>query len=208
MRGDPCHPTPDHVAPTVGGVDEAGRGPLAGPVFAAAVVLAPGQVIAGVKDSKLLSARRRAELDDRIRDEALAWGLGCADVEEIDRLNILNATLLAMQRAVAALHKQPTEIHVDGNRAPRFSGFSGPVRAIVGGDRCCPAIAAASILAKVARDAAMRALHQEFPGYGFASHFGYPTAGHREALSRLGPCPAHRRSFRPVAAALAAGAAR
>jgi ribonuclease HII len=144
----------------------------------------------------------------RIRREALAWALGRAEVEEIDRLNILNATLLAMQRAVAALREAPGEIRVDGNRAPAFPGHSGVVRAIIGGDRSCPAIAAASILAKVARDAEMRELHAVFPGYGFSSHMGYPTATHRAALAALGPCPAHRRSFRPVAEALAAGSAR
>jgi ribonuclease HII len=163
-------------------------------------------VIEGVRDSKQLSASRREVLAECIRREALAWAVGRAEVEEIDRLNILNATLLAMQRAVAALRDLPGEIRVDGNRAPAFPGFAGPVRAIVGGDRSCAAISAASILAKVARDAEMRALHATYPGYGFATHMGYPTADHRAALAALGPCPAHRRSFRPVA--LAGGAAR
>lgn len=190
------------VSTGIAGVDEAGRGPLAGAVVAAVVILDPQQVIAGVTDSKLLSARRREMLAERIRHEALAWALGRADVEEIDNVNILNATFLAMQRAVIALAVRPAEIHVDGNRAPAFPGFGGAVRPIVGGDRSCPAISAASILAKVARDEEMRVLDEAFPQYGFARHKGYPTAEHREALGRLGPCPAHRRSFAPVRAAL------
>jgi ribonuclease HII len=203
MQGVQHSFTPGGVDSLTGGVDEAGRGPLAGAVVAAVVVLAPGQVIDGVKDSKLLSASRREQLAERIRGEAVAWALGRAEVAEIDRFNILNATLLAMQRAVAALSVQPAEIRVDGNRAPEFPGFTGAVQTIVGGDRSCVAISAASILAKVARDAEMRTLHESFPGYGFSTHMGYPTASHRDALVRLGPCPAHRRSFRPVAEALA-----
>jgi ribonuclease HII len=199
---------PGGVGRGIGGVDEAGRGPLAGPVLAAVVVLAPGQVIDGVRDSKLLSAARREQLAERIRGAALGWALGRSEAEEIDRLNILNATLLAMQRAVATLTVQPVEILVDGNRVPRFAGFTGAVRAIVGGDRSCPAISAASILAKVARDAEMRQLDREYPGYGFAAHMGYPTASHRQALEQMGPCPAHRQSFRPVREAPAAGARR
>ncbi len=193
-----------HISARAGiaGVDEAGRGPLAGAVVAAVVILGPQQVIVGVTDSKLLSARRRELLAERIRHEALAWALGRADVEEIDSINILNATFLAMQRAVTALALPPAEIQVDGNRAPDFPGFDGAVRCIVRGDRSCPAISAASILAKVARDEEMRMLDAVFPQYGFARHKGYPTADHRAVLSRIGPCAAHRRSFSPVREAL------
>lgn len=200
---------PDAPAPApagTAGVDEAGRGPLAGAVVAAVVVLAPGQVIEGVRDSKLLSAAQRERLVARIHAQALGWALGRATVEEIDRLNILEATFLAMQRAVAGLGVPPLDIAVDGNRAPRFAGFGGPVRTVVGGDRSCPAIAAASILAKVARDAEMLDLDAAHPGYGFARHKGYPTAGHRDALLRLGPCAAHRLSYAPVRAAVRSGA--
>ncbi len=206
MPGKPQPALLPSSSAAVGGVDEAGRGPLAGAVVAAVVVLAPGQLIEGVTDSKLLSAGRRTVLAARIRSEALGWALGRADVAEIDALNILQATMLAMQRAVTALGFAPAEILVDGNRAPRFAGFAGAVRAIVGGDRSCPAISAASILAKVARDEEMRSLHESYPQYGFARHMGYPTTAHREALMRLGHCPAHRRSFRPVREALAAQA--
>jgi ribonuclease HII len=194
------------LAAGIGGVDEAGRGPLAGAVVAAVVVLAPGQLIDGVRDSKLLSASQRERLAARIRAEALAWAIGRADVAEIDRLNILNASLLAMERAVAGLAVPPAEIQVDGNRAPRFAGFGGRVSAVVGGDRLCPAISAASILAKVSRDAEMLELDERYPDYGFARHKGYPTANHRAALARLGPCAAHRQSFGPVRAALQSGA--
>jgi ribonuclease HII len=179
----------------IAGVDEAGRGPLAGAVFAAVVVLAPRQIIPGVTDSKLLCAAEREALAPRIREEALAWAIGRAEVEEIDSVNIYHATFLAMQRAVAALGHVPGEILVDGNRAPPFPGFSGLVVPIVGGDLTCPAISAASILAKVARDAEMCALDAAYPQYGFARHKGYATADHRQALKRHGPCPAHRRSF-------------
>lgn len=209
---DPGHPQGAVAAPgpTIAGVDEAGRGPLAGAVVAAVVILGAGQAIEGVTDSKLLTARRREALAARIRAEALGWALGRAEVEEIDAVNILNATFLAMQRAVAALGVglaagpgvAPGEIRVDGNRAPRFAGFAGSVRTLVGGDRLCPAISAASVLAKVARDEEMCLLDRDFPGYGFARHKGYPTADHRAALERLGPCPAHRRTFAPVRAAL------
>jgi ribonuclease HII len=197
----------DDRSVVVAGVDEAGRGPLAGAVVAAVVVLAPGQVIAGVRDSKLLTARRRTVLAGQIRDQAQGWALGRADVDEIDRLNILQATLLAMQRAVAALAIMPARILVDGNRAPRFSGFAGEVRAVVGGDRTCAAISAASILAKVARDEEMCCLHFSYPQYGFDIHKGYPTAAHREALRKFGPCPAHRLSFGPVREARAGACA-
>ncbi|MCS7100155.1 MAG: ribonuclease HII [Burkholderiaceae bacterium] len=183
------------------GVDEAGRGPLAGPVVAAAVILDPGAPIAGLRDSKQLAPGRRERLADTIRQQALAWAVAEATVEEIDRLNILQATLLAMQRAVAQLSPPPAYALVDGNRLPRLPV---PARAIVGGDARVAAIAAASILAKTARDALMRAFDARFPGYGFAQHFGYPTAEHLAALRRLGACPLHRRSFAPVRAVLSA----
>lgn len=189
----------------VGGIDEAGRGPLAGPVVAAVVVLAPGQIIEGVTDSKLLPAARRRSLALDIRAQSLAWALGSATVEEIDRLNILQATLLAMRRAVEALNAWPERLRVDGNRAPLLPGYPGVVETLVQGDRLCPSISAASILAKVARDDVMLKLDAEFPGYGFAVHKGYPTADHRAALHRLGACAAHRRSFGPVRAALQSG---
>ena len=182
------------------GVDEAGRGPLAGDVYAAAVILDAGRPIRGLADSKQLSALARERLDDEIRHRALAWAVASADVAEIDRLNILYATLLAMQRAVARLVIRPDLVLVDGNRCPEIDL---PVRAVVGGDRTVSEISAASILAKVARDRSMSRLDQAFPGYGFAIHKGYPTRHHVEALARLGPCPAHRRSFRPVREALA-----
>lgn len=182
----------------MGGVDEAGRGPLAGAVVAAVVVLAPGQYIDGVRDSKQLSAAQRSRLAAVIRARALGWATGRAEAAEIDELNILQATFLAMERALAALPQMPGRLLVDGNRAPRFAAFGGTVQTMVGGDRRCPAIAAASILAKTTRDADMLRLEQLYPGYGFAGHKGYPTARHREALLRLGPCPAHRRSYKPV----------
>jgi ribonuclease HII len=179
----------------IAGVDEAGRGPLAGPVAAAAVILDPARPIAGLDDSKRLSATRRARLEEAIKAEALAWSLAWATVAEIDVGNILQAALLAMQRAVAGLGVAPTEVLVDGNRCPILAC---PVRAIVGGDASVAAISAASILAKVARDREMQRLDALYPGYGFAEHKGYPTAAHRAALLRLGPSPVHRRSFRPV----------
>jgi ribonuclease HII len=177
------------------GVDEVGRGPLAGPVVAAAVILDPARPIDGLADSKRLSAGRREALDELIRERALAWAIGRAEVEEIDRLNILQASLLAMQRAVEALHPAAGEALVDGNRLPRLGC---PARAIVGGDGSVPCISAASILAKVTRDSEMRALDRLHPGYGLAQHKGYPTAAHLEALGRLGVSPVHRRSFAPV----------
>jgi ribonuclease HII len=188
---------------TVAGIDEAGRGPLAGPVVAAVVLLACGQTIDGVRDSKQLTAAQRVAAAARIRAESLAWSLGEASREEIDELNILQATLLAMQRAFAGLGRQPRSVEVDGNRAPRLSGYTGSLETVVGGDRLRPAIAAASILAKVRRDGVMERLHVDYPGYGFDQHKGYPTPAHRAALARLGPCPAHRRSFSPVRAAMA-----
>ncbi|MBM4196146.1 MAG: ribonuclease HII [Gammaproteobacteria bacterium] len=185
------------------GVDEAGRGPLAGPVCAAVVVLASDDAIAGVADSKLLNAARREELAAVIRQRAVDWAVGYAEVEEIDRVNILQATWLAMQRAVASLRVVPDRILVDGNRAPVFAGHESRTQCIVGGDRSEPVISAASILAKVARDAVMLSLDARYPGYGFARHKGYPTAAHIEALGQLGPTPVHRLSFAPVRAALA-----
>ncbi|MCP5159077.1 MAG: ribonuclease HII [Gammaproteobacteria bacterium] len=184
----------------IAGVDEAGRGPLAGPVIAAAVMLDPSYPIVGLADSKQLSAARREQLATEIRTHALAWALGRADVAEIDRINILQASLLAMYRAVENLHMAPTQILVDGKHCP--PGLARPCQAIVKGDATVPAISAASILAKVARDAELRELHDRYPDYGFARHKGYPTAAHRQALRRFGPCPAHRRSFAPVAAVL------
>jgi ribonuclease HII len=183
----------------IAGVDEAGRGPLAGPVVAAAVILDPARPIVGLADSKKLSAARREQLAAAIRDNALAWALGRAEVAEIDRLNILQASLLAMQRAVAALNVVPAKVLVDGNRCPPLAC---PCEAIVKGDATVPVIGAASILAKVARDAELRRLHDHYPHYNFAQHKGYPTASHLEALRRHGPCPEHRRSFAPVLAAL------
>ena len=188
---------PDSIL--IAGVDEAGRGPLAGPVVAAAVILDPDQPIAGLADSKKLSPIRREQLAVEIRAKSLAWALGRAEVAEIDRLNILQASLLAMQRAVTALSIVPEQALVDGNRCPRLAC---PCQAIVKGDATVPAISAASILAKVARDAELRELHERYPRYGFARHKGYPTAAHLDALHRFGPCPEHRRSFAPVLAAL------
>lgn len=183
----------------IAGVDEAGRGPLAGPVSAAAVILDPSRPIAGIADSKKLSASRRAILDREIRERSLAWAVAWATVEEIDRINILQASLLAMRRAVAALAIQPHRILVDGNRCPDF-GLE--ARAIIGGDGLVPAIGAASILAKVARDRLMEQMDLDYPGYGFAIHKGYPTRVHLAALRALGACPHHRCSFGPVRALL------
>jgi ribonuclease HII len=182
----------------VAGVDEAGRGPLAGPVVAAAVMLDPARPIEGLTDSKKLSAKRRERFDERIRNEALAFAVARVEPDEIDRINILQASLAAMVRAVAALPVAARSVRVDGNRAPDFGV---PAEALVGGDALDPAISAASILAKVDRDRLLVAMEDEYPGYGFAAHKGYGTRGHLEALTRLGPCPAHRRSFAPVRAA-------
>lgn len=182
------------------GVDEAGRGPLAGAVFAAAVILDPARPIAGLADSKALSPARRETLAEAIRARSLAWSVASASAGEIDALNILQASLLAMARAVESLAMAPTEVWVDGNHRPRVSV---PCRAIVRGDSLIPAISAASILAKTARDAEMLVLDATFPGYGFARHKGYPTPEHLEAIARLGPCAIHRRSFAPVRAASA-----
>jgi ribonuclease HII len=177
------------------GIDEAGRGPLAGPVVAAAVILDPGRRIDGLRDSKVLSAERREELALRIRDGAVAFAVAQASVAEIDALNILQATLLAMRRAVDALQVAAEYALVDGNQMPRLPI---PGRAVVGGDALEPAISAASILAKTARDAMMRAFDAQHPGYGFARHMGYGTPDHLDCLRRLGPSPLHRRSFAPV----------
>jgi ribonuclease HII len=177
------------------GVDEAGRGPIAGPVFAAAVVLDAGRPIAGLADSKLLAPARRERLAAQIRDGAAAWSVAWATVEEIDRHNILQATLLAMRRAVAGLALAPDEAWIDGNRCPALDCRA---RAVVRGDRLVPAISAASILAKTARDAEMRRLHERFPAYGLDRHKGYPTAEHLARLARFGACEIHRRSFAPV----------
>ncbi len=179
----------------VAGVDEAGRGPLAGPVVAAAVILDEANPIAGLADSKVLSPARREELALLIRERALAWAVAEAQVEEIDRLNILQATLLAMQRAVAGLCLNPDVVLVDGNQLPSLACEA---KAIVKGDATVPAISAASILAKVARDRTMNLLEDECPGYGFAQHKGYPTRDHMAALERLGVSRHHRRSFSPV----------
>jgi ribonuclease HII len=183
------------------GADEAGRGPLAGPVVAAAVMLDPARPIEGLRDSKQLSAARREALARQIRQRALAWAIAAASVEEIDAINILQASLLAMRRAIERLDPAPRWALIDGNQLPRLTI---PARAIVGGDASEPAIAAASILAKTFRDALMRRLAARHPGYGFEHHAGYGTAAHLEALRRLGPCAIHRRSFAPVRAALPA----
>lgn len=190
----------DYHGPDLAGVDEVGRGPLAGDVVAAAVILDPQRPVAGLRDSKKLSPRRRLELAGLIKERALAWSVARASVAEIDELNILQASLLAMHRAVQGLALQPGYVLVDGNRLPRWDYPSEPV---VKGDDRVPAIAAASILAKVQRDSELIALEDEYPGYGFASHKGYPTAAHLQALQTLGVTPVHRRSFGPVKKILA-----
>lgn len=182
----------------VAGIDEAGRGPLAGPVVAAAVILDPARPVDGLRDSKLLTPGRREGLAVEIRARSIAWAVAACGVAEIDELNILQATLLAMRRAVAALQVRPAQALVDGNRAPELAC---PTRAIVRGDRDIAVIAAASILAKTARDAMLMELDREYPVYGFARHKGYGTREHLAALGLHGPCPAHRRSFAPVAQA-------
>ena len=183
----------------VAGVDEVGRGPLAGDVVAAAVILGESHPD-GVTDSKMLTPERREVLAERIRDEAVSWALGRATLAEIDELNILQASLLAMRRAVEALPIQPSLVLVDGNRLPKWPYEA---RAIVKGDLTEPSIGAASILAKVQRDGEMMALNQQYPGYGFDRHKGYPTRVHLAALEQLGVCPAHRKSFGPVRRLLA-----
>ncbi|MCW8845589.1 MAG: ribonuclease HII [Gammaproteobacteria bacterium] len=189
----------------VAGVDEAGRGPLAGPVVAAAVILDPRAPIQGLADSKKLSEARRRSLFPLVQARALAWGIAWADAHEIDTLNILQATMLAMRRCLLGLAVIPTHILVDGNRCPSLAGtrLDCTMEAIIGGDALVPEISAASILAKVARDAMMGKLDRVYPGYGFEGHKGYPTAVHRQRLLEVGACPVHRRSFAPVAAVLA-----
>ena len=183
------------AAASICGVDEAGRGPLAGPVYAAAVILNPQKPIQGLKDSKLLSEGKREFLAQKIFERAHAFAIAYATVEEIDRLNILQASLLAMQRAVANLGMRPDEAWIDGNRCPKLPCRA---RAIVQGDRLHPVISAASILAKTARDAEMLRMHERFPQYGFDRHKGYPTPEHLALLLRHGPSEIHRRSFAPV----------
>jgi ribonuclease HII len=179
----------------IAGIDEAGRGPLAGPVTAAAVILDPSRPILGLADSKVLTPERREALELEIQARALAWAVASASVEEIDRINILQATLLAMRRAVTRLWPVPDQALVDGNRCPDLPCAA---EAVIGGDASVPAISAASILAKVSRDREMRALDERWPGYGFVRHKGYATREHLAALATLGPCPIHRRSYRPV----------
>ncbi|HEX7747285.1 MAG TPA: ribonuclease HII [Bordetella sp.] len=202
MQPDLFDPTDDGIdAVATAGVDEAGRGPLAGAVYAAAVILDPARPIAGLADSKALSAARREELALAIRERALAWCIAHAGVQEIDSLNILRATLLAMQRAVQGLAVAPQLALVDGNQPPRLQCA---VRTIVKGDAKIPAISAASILAKTARDADLMRLHALYPQYAFDKHKGYGTAQHLSLLREYGPCPEHRRSFAPVRALLQA----
>ncbi len=189
---------PELIVPEglVCGIDEAGRGPLAGPVVAAAVILNPANPIAGLNDSKKLSEKKRELLAAEIREKAIAWCVAEASVEEIDQLNILQATLLAMQRAVAGLSVAAESALVDGNRCPKLRI---PVEAVVKGDGKIASIAAASILAKTVRDHGMLVLHDQYPEYGFDRHMGYPTAAHVAALEKHGPSPVHRKSFGPVA---------
>ncbi|MBS0286337.1 MAG: ribonuclease HII [Proteobacteria bacterium] len=178
----------------IAGVDEVGRGPLAGPVLAVAVIL-PKQSIAGLDDSKKLSEKKRNELNQKIREKAIAWAYGVASVKEIDKINILNASLLAMKRAIIHLPLKPNEVLVDGNKTPQIDL---PVKAIVGGDSVIPAISAASIVAKVMRDYLMNCFDKHYPQYGFASHKGYGTRAHLDALMKYGVSPIHRQSYAPV----------
>lgn len=180
----------------IAGVDEVGRGPLVGAVVTAAVILDPTKPIVGLTDSKKLSEKKRLLLVDEIKAKALSWSLGRAEVHEIDALNILHATMLAMERAVAGLQVQPEWVLIDGNRVP--TGLQGRASAVVKGDALVPEISAASILAKVARDQEMTELHQQHPQYNFAGHKGYPTAEHLAAIAEHGILAEHRRSFRPV----------
>ncbi len=184
----------------IAGVDEAGRGPLCGPVYAAAVILDPARPIAGLNDSKKLSEKKREALAPLIRERAVAWAIGIASVDDIDRLNILHASMLAMRRAIEGLRVVPLEVLIDGNRMP--TGLAMPARAIVGGDALEQAISAASILAKTDRDHEMLRLAVQYPQYGIARHKGYPTPEHLAALREHGPSPIHRRSFAPVAQSL------
>ncbi len=186
-------------AQLIAGVDEVGRGPLVGAVVTAAVILDPAKPIIGLADSKKLSEKRRLALYDEIKEKALAWSLGRAEPEEIDQLNILHATMLAMQRAVAGLHIAPDFVLIDGNRCPALPM---PSQAVIKGDSLVREISAASIIAKVTRDREMADLDLQFPEYGFAQHKGYPTALHMEKLAQFGATPQHRRSFAPVRNAL------
>lgn len=179
----------------IAGVDEVGRGPLVGAVVTAAVILNPDKPINGLNDSKKLSEKKRQYLAEEIKAKSLSWSLGRAEPEEIDRLNILHATMLAMQRAIESLHIQPDFVLVDGNRLPDITV---PARAVIKGDSLVAEISAASILAKVARDAEMEELDRQFPEYAFAKHKGYPTKLHLETLARFGATPYHRKSFAPV----------
>ncbi len=190
-RGAPC---------VTAGVDEVGRGPLAGPVVAAAVILDPSKPIEGLADSKVLGESRRNSLAESIRLQSLAWSIAWADAAEIDSINILQATFLAMRRALLGLQVFPQIAEIDGNRLPNLVFDSRTIagRAIVGGDATVQSISAASIIAKVYRDQRMRAMHEEYPNYGFDQHKGYATAMHRKNIDRWGPCPEHRRSFRPI----------
>lgn len=185
----------------IAGVDEAGRGPLAGPVVAAAVILPVNFILEGLTDSKKLSEKKRSILEGQIKEQAIAWSVAQSSVAEIDQLNILHASLLAMQRAVQALQVEPARVLVDGNRAPQLAQ---PVECIVKGDLSEACISAASILAKQDRDRRMLELDRRYPQYGFARHKAYPTAAHRQALLDHGACPEHRRSFRPVREVLVA----
>lgn len=185
----------DYQGCLLAGVDEVGRGPLVGAVVTAAVMLDPGRPIPGLADSKKLSEKKRETLFEMIKENALCWSIGRAEPEEIDRINILQATMVAMKRAVEGLSVQPEYVVVDGNRVPELTM---PAQAIVKGDGLVAQISAASILAKVTRDREMRDLDAEFPDYGFALHKGYPTKAHLEAIKKLGICPHHRRSFKPV----------
>ncbi len=189
---------PTHTC-LIAGVDEVGRGPLAGPVVAAAVILDPDRPIEGLADSKKLTEKRRERLSELILERALAWSIARAEVEEIDRINILQASLLAMQRAVQALDPQAEFALIDGNRCPQLAC---PSQAVVKGDSRVAAISAASIIAKVARDREMVAMDEQYPGYGLAKHKGYPSKLHMEALQTLGVTPIHRRSYAPVRRAL------
>ena len=202
MHFPPASLFPPPASPLIAGVDEAGRGPLAGPVSVAAVILDPNHPIAGLNDSKKLSEARREALYPQIIEHALAWHIEFVQADEIDELNILHATMAGMRRAVCALQPAAQLARIDGNRIP--TGLPCHAEALVGGDALDPAIMAASILAKVARDRAMIALHDEFPAYGFAVHKGYPTPAHLTALNTHGPCPQHRQSFAPVRKSLAA----
>lgn len=195
LMSDFIYPVATHIA----GVDEVGRGPLVGAVVTAAVILDPANPIDGLADSKKLSEKRRLALYDEIKDKALSWSLGRAEPEEIDQLNILHATMLAMQRAVAGLHLTPDFVLIDGNRCPALPM---PSLSVIKGDSLVREISAASIIAKVTRDREMTELDQQFPQYGFAQHKGYPTALHREKLIEFGATPFHRRSFAPVRNAL------